>query len=116
MWALSTRPGDAAGLHHAAWLCGTAELGRGFPQSLPGGGADGSLSGRFKQAALDGKVFAKTGTLGEARASSGYLVARSGKIVAFSIMCTDHVPGARGSRGHGPDCRGDRRCKLKESH
>ena len=46
----------------------------------------------FKQAALDGKVFAKTGTLGEARALSGYLVARSGQTVAFSIMCTDHSP------------------------
>ncbi len=60
--------------------------------SFPVGGVDGSLSGRFKQAALDGKVFAKTGTLGEARALSGYLVARSGQTVAFSIMCTDHSP------------------------
>jgi D-alanyl-D-alanine carboxypeptidase/D-alanyl-D-alanine-endopeptidase (penicillin-binding protein 4) len=30
--------------------------------------------------------------LGEARALSGYLVARSGQTVAFSIMCTDHSP------------------------
>ena len=41
---------------------------------------------------LDGKVFAKTGTLGEARALSGYVVAASGQTVAFSIMCTDHSP------------------------
>jgi serine-type D-Ala-D-Ala carboxypeptidase/endopeptidase (penicillin-binding protein 4) len=63
-----------------------------FRTSLPVGGVDGSLSARFKQPLLDGKVFAKTGTLGEARALSGYLVAASGQTVVFSIMCTDHSP------------------------
>jgi D-alanyl-D-alanine carboxypeptidase/D-alanyl-D-alanine-endopeptidase (penicillin-binding protein 4) len=63
-----------------------------FRTSLPVGGVDGSLSSRFKQPLLDGKVFAKTGTLGEARALSGYLVAASGQTVIFSIMCTDHSP------------------------
>ena len=53
--------------------------GEAFRTSLPVGGVDGSLSGRFKQAALDGKVFAKTGTLGEARALSGYLVAAAAR-------------------------------------
>ena len=66
--------------------------GEAFRTSLPVGGVDGSLSARFKQPLLDGKVFAKTGTLGEARALSGYLVAASGQTVAFSIMCTDHSP------------------------
>jgi D-alanyl-D-alanine carboxypeptidase/D-alanyl-D-alanine-endopeptidase (penicillin-binding protein 4) len=66
--------------------------GEAYRASLPVGGVDGSLSGRFKQPLLDGKVFAKTGTLGEARALSGYLVAASGQTVAFSIMCTDHSP------------------------
>jgi D-alanyl-D-alanine carboxypeptidase/D-alanyl-D-alanine-endopeptidase (penicillin-binding protein 4) len=66
--------------------------GEAFRASLPVGGVDGSLSTRFKQPRLDGKVFAKTGTLGEARALSGYLVAASGQTVAFSIMCTDHNP------------------------
>jgi D-alanyl-D-alanine carboxypeptidase/D-alanyl-D-alanine-endopeptidase (penicillin-binding protein 4) len=66
--------------------------GEAFRTSLPVGGVDGSLSTRFKQPLLDGKVFAKTGTLGEARALSGYLVAASGQMVAFSIMCTDHNP------------------------
>ena len=59
---------------------------------------DGSLSARFKQPLLDGKVFAKTGTLGEARALSGYLTAASGQTVAFSIMCTDHRPSAPADR------------------
>jgi D-alanyl-D-alanine carboxypeptidase/D-alanyl-D-alanine-endopeptidase (penicillin-binding protein 4) len=66
--------------------------GEAFRTSLPVGGVDGSLSARFKQHALDGKVFAKTGTLGEARALSGYVIAASGQTVAFSIMCTDHNP------------------------
>ena len=66
--------------------------GEAFRTSLPVGGVDGSLAGRFKQPLLDGKVFAKTGTLGEARALSGYIVAASGQTVAFSILCTDHLP------------------------
>jgi D-alanyl-D-alanine carboxypeptidase/D-alanyl-D-alanine-endopeptidase (penicillin-binding protein 4) len=41
---------------------------------------------------VNGKVFAKTGTLGEARALSGYVVTAGGQTVAFSIMCTDHLP------------------------
>jgi D-alanyl-D-alanine carboxypeptidase/D-alanyl-D-alanine-endopeptidase (penicillin-binding protein 4) len=66
--------------------------GAAYRASFPLGGVDGSLSSRFKQPLLNGKVFAKTGTLGEARALSGYLVAASGQTVAFSIMCTDHSP------------------------
>jgi D-alanyl-D-alanine carboxypeptidase/D-alanyl-D-alanine-endopeptidase (penicillin-binding protein 4) len=63
-----------------------------FRTSLPVGGVDGSLSERFKLPLLDGKVFAKTGTLGEANALSGYLVAASGQTIVFSILCTDHRP------------------------
>jgi D-alanyl-D-alanine carboxypeptidase/D-alanyl-D-alanine-endopeptidase (penicillin-binding protein 4) len=66
--------------------------GAAYRASFPLGGVDGSLSSRFKQPLLNGKVFAKTGTLGEARALSGYLVTASGQTVAFSIMCTDHSP------------------------
>ena len=64
----------------------------GWKASLPVGGVDGSLVGRFVKAPLLGKVFAKTGTLGEARALSGYLVCRSGRTVAFSIMVDTHAP------------------------
>ncbi len=66
--------------------------GEAFRTSLPVGGVDGSLSARFKQPLLDGKVFAKTGTLGEARALSGYVIAASGQTIVFSILCTDHSP------------------------
>ena len=72
--------------------------GEAFRSSLPVGGVDGSLSARFKQPLLNGKVFAKTGTLGEARALSGYVVTASGQTVVFSILCTDHNPSAAAER------------------
>lgn len=61
-------------------------------RSLPIGGEDGSLAGRFPGAPLKDHVFAKTGTLGEARALSGYLDCASGKTVIFSIMVGNHAP------------------------
>ncbi len=61
--------------------------------SLPVAGEDGSLATRFAKSPLKDKLFAKTGTLGEARALSGYLECASGRTVAFSVMVTDHAPG-----------------------
>ncbi len=70
----------------------------GWRASLPVGGVDGSLAGRFTKAPLLGRVFAKTGTLGEARALSGYLECRSGRTVAFSILVDTHAPGSLADR------------------
>jgi len=66
--------------------------------SLPVGGVDGSLEGRYAKAPLNGKVFAKTGTLGEARALSGYVECASGRTVIFSIMVGNHLPQTNGDR------------------
>jgi D-alanyl-D-alanine carboxypeptidase/D-alanyl-D-alanine-endopeptidase (penicillin-binding protein 4) len=66
-----------------------------FPEwkkTLPVGGEDGSLVSRFGKGPLKDHVFAKTGTLGEARALSGYLEGASGKTVIFSIMVGNHRP------------------------
>jgi D-alanyl-D-alanine carboxypeptidase/D-alanyl-D-alanine-endopeptidase (penicillin-binding protein 4) len=63
-----------------------------WKKSLPVGGVDGSLEGRFTKAPLKGRVFAKTGTLGEARALSGYVECASGRMVIFSIMVGNHAP------------------------
>jgi D-alanyl-D-alanine carboxypeptidase/D-alanyl-D-alanine-endopeptidase (penicillin-binding protein 4) len=63
-----------------------------WKKSLPVGGEDGSLTERFGKAPLKDHVFAKTGTLGEARALSGYLEGTSGKTVIFSIMVGNHMP------------------------
>lgn len=61
--------------------------------SLPVGGEDGTLATRFGKGPLKDHLFAKTGTLGEARALSGYVEGASGRTVAFSVMVTDHAPG-----------------------
>jgi D-alanyl-D-alanine carboxypeptidase/D-alanyl-D-alanine-endopeptidase (penicillin-binding protein 4) len=63
-----------------------------WKSALPIGGVDGTLSGRFLIAPLKGHVFAKTGTLGESRALSGYIDCASGKQVIFSIMVDNHSP------------------------
>ena len=65
-----------------------------WKKSLPVGGEDGTLAGRFPKAPLTGHVFAKTGTLGEVRTLSGYLECASGKTVIFSIMVGNHAPGS----------------------
>ena len=72
-----------------------------FPQwraSLPIGGEDGSLASRFPKPPLKDHVFAKTGTLSEARALSGYLDCASGQTVIFSIMVNNHPPGSSADR------------------
>ncbi len=63
-----------------------------WKKTLPVGGEDGSLVERFGKTPLKDHVFAKTGTLGEARALSGYLEGASGKTVIFSIMVGNHMP------------------------
>ena len=65
---------------------------------LPIGGEDGTLRSRFPVAPLKDHVFAKTGTLGESRALSGYVDCASGKQVIFSIMVDDHSPGTAADR------------------
>jgi D-alanyl-D-alanine carboxypeptidase/D-alanyl-D-alanine-endopeptidase (penicillin-binding protein 4) len=57
--------------------------------TLPIAGVDGTLANRFK-----GRLWAKTGTLNETNALSGYLSAASGKTLAFSIMVNGHRPGS----------------------
>jgi D-alanyl-D-alanine carboxypeptidase/D-alanyl-D-alanine-endopeptidase (penicillin-binding protein 4) len=69
-----------------------------FRDSLPVGGVDGTLDGQFLRSSLKGKVFAKTGTLGEVAALSGYVQTRSGRTLAFSILCNDHTPGDSAAR------------------
>jgi len=66
--------------------------------SLPVGGVDGSLDARFAKGPLKGKVFAKTGTLGEARALSGYVECASGRTVIFSVMVGNHLPQVHADR------------------
>ena len=68
-----------------------------FKAALPIGGIDGSLASRFT-GPLKGRVFAKTGSLGETRALSGYLTAASGTTLAFSVMVDEHRPDSHDDR------------------
>nr|WP_241659800.1 D-alanyl-D-alanine carboxypeptidase [Sphingomonas glacialis] len=60
--------------------------------TLPVGGVDGTLAARFHGTALDGRLFAKTGSLNATNAVSGYLTAASGHVLTFAAFCND-VPG-----------------------
>jgi D-alanyl-D-alanine carboxypeptidase/D-alanyl-D-alanine-endopeptidase (penicillin-binding protein 4) len=66
--------------------------------SLPVGGEDGTLAGRFAKPPLKDHLFAKTGTLSEARALSGYVDCASGNTVIFSIMVDNHAPNTSADR------------------
>ena len=63
--------------------------------TFPVAGVDGSLYGRFRNSPLRGKLWAKTGTLNETNALSGYLQTASGRTVAFSILVNGHRPGSQ---------------------
>lgn len=65
-----------------------------FRATLPIAGLDGTLTNRFKKSPLKGKLWAKTGTLNETAALSGYLTAASGKVLVFSVMVNGHRPGS----------------------
>ncbi len=68
--------------------------GEAWKSTFPVAGVDGTLGNRFKTSPLKGKLFAKTGTLNEVNALSGYLTAASGRTLAFSILINGHLPGS----------------------
>jgi serine-type D-Ala-D-Ala carboxypeptidase/endopeptidase (penicillin-binding protein 4) len=61
-----------------------------YQDTLPVAGLDGSLSERMRSTAGQGRVQAKTGSLGHVNSLSGYATALSGDRVAFSIMSNNH--------------------------
>ena len=65
-------------------------------ETLPIAGRDGTLRNRFKGTSLDGKLFAKTGSLNAARALSGYFIAKSGRTLVFSALANDMPDGTDG--------------------
>ena len=60
--------------------------------TFPIGGVDGTLARRFRGTPLEGKMFAKTGTLNAANAVSGFMVAASGRTLVFAALAND-MPG-----------------------
>jgi D-alanyl-D-alanine carboxypeptidase/D-alanyl-D-alanine-endopeptidase (penicillin-binding protein 4) len=61
-----------------------------FLDTLPVAGVDGTLAGRFKAPRLKGRIHAKTGTLEQVNALSGYMDLPSGKRLVFSIIGNSH--------------------------
>lgn len=68
--------------------------GQAWRATFPIAGVDGTLEGRFTNSPLKGKMWAKTGTLNEVTALSGYMQAASGQTVAFSILINGRRPGS----------------------
>ena len=82
-----------ANVHLLTWA-GSQPWFAAWKNSLPIAGEDGTLATRFLNSPVRGNLLAKTGTLGEARALSGYLRCAGGRTVALSIMVTSHAPGS----------------------
>jgi D-alanyl-D-alanine carboxypeptidase/D-alanyl-D-alanine-endopeptidase (penicillin-binding protein 4) len=61
-----------------------------------GGEAGGTLSSNYKN--LNGKIFAKTGTLSGQVALSGYLITKKGKTLIFSVLVNNHTTTAANVR------------------
>ena len=61
-----------------------------FLESLPVAGVDGTLEARFKGTRAQGKIHAKTGTLEQVNALSGYMDLPSRKRLVFSILGNNH--------------------------
>ncbi|HWK35171.1 D-alanyl-D-alanine carboxypeptidase/D-alanyl-D-alanine endopeptidase [Sphingomonas sp.] len=72
--------------------------GAAFRATLPVGGVDGTLSRRFKGTPLEGRVFAKTGTLNQANAVAGFLTAASGQTLVFAAYANDMPDDASATR------------------
>lgn len=71
----------------AAWRAG-----------LPVAGVDGTLARRFKGGPLEGRLFAKTGSLNATNALAGYLTAKSGRTLLFAIYANDVPEGAAATK------------------
>jgi D-alanyl-D-alanine carboxypeptidase/D-alanyl-D-alanine-endopeptidase (penicillin-binding protein 4) len=63
--------------------------GAAWRETLPVGGVDGTLARRFAGTTLDRKLFAKTGSLNATSALSGWMIAKSGRTLTFSIIAND---------------------------
>lgn len=63
--------------------------GAAWRSTLPVGGVDGTLAGRFRGTPLEGRIFAKTGTINASNALSGYMIAASGRTLTFSALAND---------------------------
>jgi serine-type D-Ala-D-Ala carboxypeptidase/endopeptidase (penicillin-binding protein 4) len=65
-----------------------------FVSTLPIGGKDGTIASRMKGTRAEGNALAKTGTIANVRALSGYVRTRDGETLAFSMIANNFtIPG-----------------------
>lgn len=57
-----------------------------FLKSLPEAGKEGTLKGAFRNPAFESNLKAKSGSFTRTRSYTGYFTARSGRLMAFSIL------------------------------
>ena len=62
-----------------------------FTATLPVAGTDGTIRSRMKDSRAEANAVAKTGSIANVRALSGYLRTRDGEPVVFSIVANDFV-------------------------
>lgn len=91
--SMDDRIAPRAFTHLLTWVA-KQSWGAEFRSTLPVAGVDGTLTNRFRNSPLKGKLWAKTGTLNESVALSGYLTAASGKTIVFSVMANGNRPGS----------------------
>ncbi|MEA5557348.1 D-alanyl-D-alanine carboxypeptidase/D-alanyl-D-alanine endopeptidase, partial [Nodularia spumigena] len=60
-------------------------------ETMPIAGVDGTLRSRMRNSTIKGKVFAKTGTISNARGLSGYVTAQNGEVYVFSFLVNAHL-------------------------
>ncbi|OWK32484.1 D-alanyl-D-alanine carboxypeptidase/D-alanyl-D-alanine endopeptidase [Sphingomonas mucosissima] len=60
--------------------------------TFPIAGTDGTLRNRFKATSLEGRLFAKTGSLNASNALAGYFLTKSGRTFTFAAYAND-MPG-----------------------
>ena len=62
-----------------------------FIATLPIAGKDGTISTRMRRSLAEGNAVAKTGSIANVRALSGYVRTRDGEMLVFSILTNDFV-------------------------
>jgi len=85
-------PQDISRLLTYMWSHPNRAVRRSFLEGLPLGGRDGTIQYRFRgNAPAARNVRAKTGTLSNVSALSGYVSTPSGTTLAFTLLCTHHT-------------------------
>jgi D-alanyl-D-alanine carboxypeptidase/D-alanyl-D-alanine-endopeptidase (penicillin-binding protein 4) len=79
------------------WIAGQP-WGAAWRTTLPIAGVDGTLAKRFKGGPLEGRLFAKTGSLNAASGVAGYLVSKSGRTLTFAAYANDMPEGVSATK------------------